>query len=357
MPKLSVNLSENTFRKLMKMKMDNKLGGKPWGEFFIFITRNVSINDSISEAISRSTKEGLGKLWAENFTMNLPAIVSDDYDYVFKDYPEKKESASIGMLPKAEGKPALIIAAGPSIREKKHIELLAERGWKGISLTTDRMLVPLLKAGFTPTHVMSVDGNRELIVKMFDDPIVDKYADKITGLFCSTSAPNAVQRFKKAGGRLHWFHGMMDNFWVEQDSVSSWMNYMTGSTCISAGGNVGSTGYTIAYYMKCSPICFIGLDYGYTPDTPIEKTAYYERLAKPGLPMEAILGFYTTGYNPDFGVNYRTDVVFQHYKTALFEMIASAKTETYNATEGGAVHGPGVKGIKFSELLDKYGER
>ena len=349
MRRLTVNLPEVTFKKLLKMKREDGFGDKSWAEWFRHITKNISLDERFDQAIGKQTKRGLAPLWMENFVMNLPEIVDMSI------YPREKDKWSIGKLPKHEGKPALVVAAGPSIREKNHLSLLAEHGWRGVIFCCDRMLIPMLKHGVIPDYVVCVDGNREKIVRWFDDPIVDEYASKITGLFATTAAPNAVKRFKKAGGKIYWFHGMLDPFY-ELDSVTSFMNYMTGSTAISCGGNVGSTCWTLAYYFKCEPIIFIGLDFGYTKETPIEETAYYEQLAKSGAPLENIQRFYEEGINPDFGCHYYTDIVFKHYKEALLDMIQAAGVETINATEGGSFFGPGVKGMRFKEVLEKYGK-
>lgn len=355
MPKIIAEVSDIVFQKFMKMKRDRKLKGKGWEPLITDLTKNMSLSDNIGEAISKSTKEGLFKLWSENFAMNFRSIVGEK-DLPFEHYPDKKDMWSIGLLPKKEMSPALFIAAGPSVRERGHVELLARRGWKGVSLATDRMLIPLLKAGYVPNYVVSVDGNRELIVKWFDDPIVDEYAPKIIGIFCSTVAKNAVDRFRKAGGEVRWFHGMMDSFF-ETDSVTSMMNFMTGSTALSAGGNVGATCFTVAHYLHCNPIVAIGLDLGYNADTPIEQTAYYDRLYKPGVPMEQLMKLYKRDWNPSTGKEYLIDVVFVHYRDALREMVLAAKREFINSTEGGSLFGEGIKCLPFSEVLDKYGER
>lgn len=348
MKTLRTKLPDRVFRKLMKKKRNAGFGGKSWTDFFIHETKNISLVDSFDEAIGKGTKLNLAPLWMENLVMNIPQIIPEEY-------PEDKDKFSIGKLQKHEDEPALIIAAGPSIREKKHLKLLAERGFKGKIFSCDRMLVPCLEHGIVPDYVTSVDGNRELIIKWFDDPIVDDYAEDIIGLFTTTSAPNAVRRFKEAGGEIHWFHGMLDQFY-ELDSVSSFLNYMTGSTVVSCGGNVGSATWTLAYYLKCNPLIFIGLDLGYTKDTPIEETAYYKQISVSGASLEQKQLFYVEGINPDFGCEYYTDIVFQHYKEALLEMAHLASATTINATEGGSFHGQGVTGMPFNKVLDKYGE-
>lgn len=44
---------------------------------------------------------------------------------------------------------AIVIGAGPSVKKKKHLELLASSNYEGTIICTDRMLEPVLKAGIT----------------------------------------------------------------------------------------------------------------------------------------------------------------------------------------------------------------
>ena len=359
--RLVVDLSERTFEKLRRLKEDAKLGDKPWEDYFKHLTRGVSLVEGQSERIHRATQETLFKLWTENLIMNVPEII--DYGK----YPEVKEVNSIGTLAKHSGKPALVIGAGPSIYKYGHIQLLSEHPSDRLCLfLCDRMLIPCLRGGVTPDrfpnfYVASVDGNRDKIVKWFDDPVVDKWAGQVTGLFASTVAPNALQRFKKAGGRVKFFHGMVDSFW-QVDSVTSMMNFMTGSTCLACGGNVGGTCFTLAYYLECEPVILCGLTYGYEPETPIEETAYYHTFKEAGQPMlieSMSKGFMKEGFNPDFGTPYKIDLVFQSYKDAFLEMAEQAtrakpSLRIINATEGGSLHGAYITGMRLKDCLEKY---
>ena len=257
----------------------------------------------------------------------------------------------------------LVVAAGPSIYKHNHIPLLSEHPTDKIALfLCDRMLLPCLKGGVTPDkfphyYVGSVDGNRELIMKWFDDPIIDKWAPQITGLFCTTMAPNAAKRFKDAGGKTRWFHGMMDSFNLT-GSVTSLMNYMTSSTAIAAGGNVGSTNFTLAYYMSCNPIGLVGLDLGYPEETPIEETAYYKQLKATGAPLELLeKQQFVHGFNPLFGTKFYQDIVFMHYGQAFMEMVEvlPPNMKVINCTESGSVYGGRIEGMKLKEFLKKYG--
>lgn len=363
-------LSKTTFQKLRRMKQDQRFGDRTWAEWIRHLVSGVRIEETPSEKISKATQESLGKVWMENFVKNIPMIID------LETYPDEKDTRSVGKLPKLEG-PGIVVAAGPSIQKHRHIEALAESGWAGGIFACDRMLIPLLRAGVTPEkfphiYVVSIDGNRDLIVKWFDDPLVDRYAEGIVGLFASTVANNAIKRFAHAGGRPYFFHGMLDDF-ATFESVTSFMNLMTGSTCVSALGNVGATCWTLAQYLGCSPILLIGMDYGYRDDTPIEETAYYKHLKEVGIPTEQILTLFRRGYNPDFDTYYRTDLVFRHYREGFLNAVAMSPTimhdpgpgkglrpvklmptTTLNCTEGGSLHGEGISAMTFNDALAKY---
>ena len=228
MPTLKIELSDYLLKKLRKKKEEDGYGGRSWTDWIRHITKGVIVNPTPSDLISKGTREHLAELWAENFIMNLPEIID------WEGYPENKEEKSIGLLPKFKDRSALVVGAGPSIWKHNHLQVIAESDYGGVLFITDRMLIPCLKAGVTPEKfpdyfVVSVDGNREKILKFFDDPIVDKYADGITALFAATGAPTAVKRFK---GRKYFFLGMLDPF-HEMDSVTGFMNYMVKLTAVS----------------------------------------------------------------------------------------------------------------------------
>ena len=348
MPKLNVALSETLYQKLLRKKELDKLGGVSWVDWLRYITRDVILDPTPSELIGQSTRENLANLWAENFILNLPELVD------LSKYPEGKEERSIGLLPKHEGRSALVVGAGPSIQKHNHLQVIAESNYGGALFLTDRMLIPCLKAKITPDkftiYVVSVDGNRFEIPKFFDDPVVDEYADRITGLFAATVAPEAIKRFK---GPKHFFLGLLDAFYP-MDSVTGFMNYMVKLTGVSCLGNTGAAAIVVADYLKCSPVILCGMDLGYTPELPIEDTAYFKVLEKSGMTTEQCMPFFTKGYNPLFDVEFIQDTVYFHYSNSLLEAIDKNKMSIINATEGGAIFGVGIIGMKLKEALEKW---
>lgn len=345
---LSDKLTEAEFRKLFKLKQNDGFSGKSWREWARYLTRNVKLYDEYGEIIHKRTGEALGELWMENFAQNIESHKMGS-----------TKTPSIGDLPKHMGEPAIIIGAGPSIMEKGHLQMLAESKFNGVILVTDRMTIPCLKAGVTPDkfpkfYVGAVDGNREKIWKFFDDPIVDEYASKIIGLFASSVAPNAVGRFEKAGGKIYWFHAMLDVF-EHPESLTRFMNYMTKHTAINSAGNVGAGLWTLAYYLGANPICLIGLNFGYSRNTSIEETAYYKTIMEQTGDIKKALSFFQEVYNPDFDVHCYTDLIFLGYKEAFLDNLKMApQVKTINATEDGILFGSGIESMKFKDFLKQY---
>lgn len=295
---------------------------------------------TLEEQINERVMEVNFKIWMENLVDNLPVM---------------KTCKNISQIPKATRRAAIVVGAGPSFKEKGHMELL--NGEKNQTIiAVDRMFIPLLSAGITPDIVVSVDGHRELIVKWYDSPLVDENRGTI-GVMAATVASNVVQRFP---GEKFFFTPLLDEL-DSSTSLTRAISYMTGTPILSAGGNVGITCVNLAAYLGCKNIILTGMDQGYTIDTPIEKSAYYSivKEADPTMtPDKYKEVFLEYGYNPDFGVKYYTDKVFKYHRDHLVEIsnyLAENGVTIINATEGGAVHGGAIIGMPLKEALRKYG--
>jgi len=352
------NLSEATFEKLKELKKRSGFEDKEWSEFFDFLVRDVRLQELLPEKVSRYTFETLLALWAENFAINLPYI--------------RGGKAINDLEGLGKGKAAIVIGAGPSLYEHKHLEMLAESDFDGFVLVCDRVLKDALHAGVTPDKfplyfVGSVDANRELIWKHYDDPLIEKFGGKIKGLFTSMVAPNAREKAEKAGIEIYWYNPHYDD-WRKNESFTRLSGMMTktdsrpkGIGCIRSGGNVGSALWVIAFsVLNCSPIALIGIDLGYLNGTPIEKTAYYGKI------LEFVKGdvnlasrYFRRIYNPYFKCHCLVDYVFDSYRKIWLDLASKVPREyvTINATEGGCLFGePYIHCMKFKDFLTHYRE-
>jgi hypothetical protein len=240
-------------------------------------TRKQRIFENIrKDKIAKTTRETLMHGWMRNFCLNIPTIL---------------KCQDIRELPKIDGKPILIVGGGPSVGKYKQLSITRKYYKKfkragGVIIATDKAFIPMLKHRIIPDYVIAADGN-PIIAKYFDDPIVDRYARKVTALFNTTVHPNVVKRFK---GKKVFYHIIFDDPKQVMDvycekcghinkttyaSLTRIFYYMTHNSLLMSAGNCGTLAWNIAVFLQCKNVCLIGFDYGYTVDTPLEKRSYY----------------------------------------------------------------------------------
>src|SRR5439155_24288407 len=117
-------------------------------------------------------------------------------------------SHKIHEAPKAN-RPVLIVGAGPTVNLHKHLDTLGE--WVRDTshnitiIATDRMLVPLIEHGIYPDYAITVDGNREKIVKWYDSPHVQSVTVREGVILSNTSPPNVAKLLMERNIPIYWF--------------------------------------------------------------------------------------------------------------------------------------------------------
>lgn len=300
-----------------------------------------SINHlSIEEQINYKIKEVNFKMWMENLGANISII---------------NKSEDISKIPSKKGKRAIIVGAGPSFSEKKHIEILklTDRNLYEI-ISTDRMLIPLLEAGIEPDYVVSADGHREKILPFYQSSLINNNI-KTQAVMMNTVAPNVTNIFPN---KLFFFTPMIDDIEIPF-SLSAAMSAITRTSVLATGGNVGITSIFLAYFLKYDEIILTGMNLGYTIDTPIEKSQYYPIIkeADPSMTPEKYKEIYIIeGHNPDFNLDYYTDITWKSHIDHIIESseeMAKSGVKIINATEGGAIHGGSIICMTLKEALKK----
>jgi len=293
---------------------------------------------SIAEQINQKTGEIYFKMWMDNLAMNISNL---------------KKFNCISKLPKATKKAAIVVGAGPSFTNKNHIKLLKKV--KNISIfTTDLMLIPLLKAGITPDYVVSIDGLKK-VADLYKDPLVNK---KIStkAIFAVTVAPEVPSVFP---GDIYFYTPMVDDI-NQSISATNAISYLSETSVIESGGNVGISCINIAYYLGYKNIICVGLDLGYSTKKDVEESSHYIDIKEEDSSMniEKYMDlFVIEGYNTGFKVKYYTDLA---WKPQIDNVLERAKkmfkegVNIINATEGGALHGEGITYIKLDEAIKKY---
>jgi hypothetical protein len=298
--------------------------------------------------------------WVQNFASNLPDI-----------WNETSAKDLMKNTSEYENSSAIVIGRGPAINKFQHLKLLAESNYHGNIICCDGKLADALKAGVTPTkfpkfYVTTIDPYPE-IRKHYDDPLIDEYGSQIKGIFTVLTNPNAVQRARESGIKIHWLHSLFDYNEGKKsfNQISALMvrakNHVNGLPAIQTGGNVGTSSWFIGWkILKCSTIALIGINHGWEEDdsweTILSHGNNYDISKGIDRSSPAFDKLFKKIYNPDFNCNCILDPLFQFYSMAFKEFISRSPDwlTTINATEGGSIFGEKIQCMKFKEFLSRY---
>lgn len=268
-----------------------------------------------------------------NTLRNLPLIAT-----------EGDAAALVGAF---VGKPALVVAAGPSLdRNLPNIVALRNRV---LVIAVDTALRPLLAAGVQPDFVVAVDPSEANACHLTDlSPCPETY-------FVAEGSidPEALRPFE---GRTFFFRVAGHHPWpwlrglgLERQPLRAW-------------GSVLTTAFDLGLQMGCGPIVFAGADLAYTDGRPYARGTTYEdswrREQAWGSSLEETWAARLAEWPETFesgvaGVSVRTA---PHLRSFRDWIVAEAGKATgrviVNATEGGILVGDG---IRQSTLVDALG--
>jgi hypothetical protein len=311
--------------------------------------------------VQSGTREMLD-LWMYNFSRNIPDILNGNSIQKLNNFHNNNTSNSKHNSKNS----SIVIGGGPSIKEKNHLQKLADSDYRGSIVCTDRMLVPCLENGITPKkfpnfHVLTMDPY-EITVKFYNHKIIEEYSDGISAIMSTCTIHETIELCKNNGLEIYWFHPLIDDY-RKISSINKLMNMMTksdknpkGYPGLQTGGNVGCFSWIFSWaILGCSPIGLIGLNMGYPGNTPLEKTQHYDQILNHFDGDETKVGQrYRKIFNKDLNEEALLDPVFDFYREAFLDLIVRTPqwVKTINATEGGSLFGNRIQNIKFSEFLE-----
>ena len=357
-------IRKETFSKISDKKKAMGFGEQDWDEWLNHILNNNLVDDKIKTKIEKKWEEVYYNKfydeWVQYFALNLNDIWNESSA---KDLDPTKDSAS-----DAKGS-AIVIGRGPSIKKYNHLELLAKSDYQGSIVCTDGALINALKAGITPDkfpkyYVVTIDS-RKVISEYYNDDLVDKYGDKIKGIFSTVANPITVQRARQAKIKIHWLHALFDynegkKSFNQMSALMVRANRLHGLPAIQTGGNVGTSAWFVSWkILKCSTVSLIGINHGWSEDDPLEliKThGYTHSEIKIDENDPVFSKVFPKVYNPEFKCYCILDPIFKYYSTALKEFISRSPDwlTTVNATEGGCIFGEKIKCITLANFLSLY---
>jgi hypothetical protein len=273
----------------------------------------------------------------KNLIHNLPSYVS---------------TPSVEILKKRfAGKPAVCVAAGPSLRKNiAHLKTIRDRV---VVIAVQTVLKPLLASGIEPDFVTSLDFYH--VCKRFFEGV--------------GKLPN-VQLV--AEPKAHWDVidcyrdiGPMTLLWNEfasllLDEIEDHHDHMTGGT------TVAHLSFYLAEYLEADPIIFIGQDLGFTDNVyyapgnalhDIWRSEFnrfctienkeWERIMRQGGSLRKASDMH--------GHQIYTDEEMFTYLQQFERDFAKSKAQIIDATEGG-VKKEGAEVMTLKEAVDRYGQ-
>lgn len=280
---------------------------------------------------------------------------------------------------------AIVFSAGPSLHIKDPAGHILKSGYKGSIICADGALYYCLRKGIVPDYVVSVDPHPHRIIRFFGDPelkrssdddyfrrqdldpalnkdevrrneeiigLINKFGKRIKVLLSTSVTPRIARRCMEAGMSVYWWNPIYDDY-DSEGSLTRQIYDMNKVPCMATGGNGGASAWVFtASVLEAKNIALVGMDFSYSPDTPLIKTQYYYEMKEifNGKPEN---GFVKV-YNPYLKETWYTDPAYYWYRENFLKLAKLTGSVTYNCTEGGILFGPGVKFVKLRHFLDKF---
>ncbi|KIL09027.1 hypothetical protein SR42_08645 [Clostridium botulinum] len=298
--------------KIVEYANYHKIYNKEYSEFLEEILEFTN-----NTAIAISTSLGFSKQFFKCFTRNIKQIIKSSVINELKD--------------KFKNMPAIVVSAGPSL--EKNIHLLKGVQDKFIIITGGRTLKTLLDEGVRPDFVCSIDpgdGSYKVIEKVLDSDV--------PLIFSEVSNYKMVEEYK--GNKI--FFEDMDFHDITYDLVGKKADGLW------QGGSVAHICISLAAYLSCNNIIFVGQDLAYTNNKYHSDSASVNNNNSIEKDDEYI-------YVDDiYGEKVPTTIQLDFYRKNIEKMILEYSEVTFiNSTEGGAnIEGTLVKPLKDS--IEKY---
>lgn len=286
--------------------------------------------------LAKHTTERFFDLWMQRIHENLRYILSG---LDFRDLPRNVKG----------GRSGVVVAGGPSVERHRHLEALYESRYRGVVVSTDRMVKALYEHEVKPTVVVSADP-QDGVVKFFEGLGWDVAPKGVFPVF----TPKKV--LELWSGDVYWYLPPVEPDYRRRDSVTRALHLVLGKTVLDTLGNVASAAYLVARWLGCAPIAFIGMDLSW-PVERGEDTPVYRMLRQQHVPHDVIMRehrFQTL--DTPYGTC-TTDLPFLTYLKALTQAIEALEpVETYNCSEAGLLDSPSIKRLPFRHFLERHGQ-
>ncbi len=241
------------------------LAGMAVGHQFLEHAASLQLNPDYFAAAKSLVQEYLafGKTTINTLLVNSRRTCEN----LAKNIPWYIASPGIGRLKNAmKDKPAIIVAAGPSLRKNKH--LLPEAAGKAVIISVQTAFQQLLDIGVEPNFVTSLDYH-DICVQFFQKVPPHVRTELV-------AEPKATPKiFDLNPGPL----SLLGNDFVENLLREMKPNRPK----LPAGATVAHLAFYLAEYLGCNPIIFVGQDLGFSDGLSYAPGTSYDDLWQPEL--------------------------------------------------------------------------
>lgn len=250
-----------------------------------------------------------------------------------------------------KGKPAVVVAAGPSLQ--KNIHTLRNARSDVFIIATDTALGPLRKAGIEPHWVCSVDPT-PLNERHFPE---ESYPGPLRLLYDPETLPAIVRKFSRRAVCM-----------IDKHEFFTWMDKeLKGVGIVRKGSMVSESALLAATWLGCDPVILIGQDLALDPDTLASHhndAALCRTMSLPDDDKNTIVVPHLDGKGSNRDPLYWVDGVhgrpvptiqsFYVYIRQLEQCIHQLSLHVIDATEGGALL-KGTTVMPLEEALEAHG--
>jgi cytochrome c-type biogenesis protein CcmH/NrfG len=279
--------------------------------------KDIAKKESRAIILNRNTTLKAGQRMLENILQNFPEVI---------------QSTGVKRLENLfSGRPAILVAAGPSL--EKNVHLLRELEGRAVIISVDTALRLLLPLGIRPDIVTTIDFNQKNFEKFANVPI-----------------PPEISLVYHPGGyyeSIRAFHGPRFTQTRTGNRIPAWLSqfFAEDKGQLNPGTTVAHLSFHLARHLGCDPIVLIGQDLAFTQD----------RHHASDLSLWQVAAEDVEGIEDIFGDQVPTMASFKHAIHHFEKAFAETKATVIDATEAGAKK-KGTRVMRLRDVIDEYGK-
>jgi hypothetical protein len=276
--------------------------------------KDIAVKESRAIILNRNTTLKAGRRMMENILNNFPDVL--------------RSSGVKNLENMFEGRPAVLVAAGPSL--EKNIHLLREVDGRAVVIAADTTLRLLLPMGIVPDIVTTIDFNEKNFEKFANVPVPDDVA--------LVYHPGTYYKSVEAFGGPRFTMSRVQN------RIPAWlMQYVEDKGFIPSGTTVAHLSFFLARHMGCDPIVFIGQDLAFPNNRVHASNLSLWHINTAEMEMTEDI----------FGERVGTMSSFKHAVYHLEKAFKETKATIIDATEGG-VRKEGAAIMRLRDAIDRH---